>query len=282
MTIFVNSVLCGDALALLRGLPDACVDAGMTSPPYNKKEKQKGWLVANVVYDGFRDVMPEADYQDNQVAVLDELFRVTKPGGSFFYNHKVRWVGGRMLHPLQWLLRTRWTLRQEIVWDRGIAANIRGWRFWQVEERIYWLCKPAGTGRVIERELPSRFAKLTSVWRIRPERDNPHPAPYPVALPARALAAVLDGAGGVVIDPYAGSGTTLVAATLLGHAYVGLEVSPRYCEYARARVAAPEARTVAQFEAEVAGHRIAATFAQRKAARAHVRRFARGGKGGEV
>ena len=36
--------------------------------------------------------------------------------------------------PLDWL---RWT--QEIIWDRTIAGNIRGWRFWQVDERIYWL-----------------------------------------------------------------------------------------------------------------------------------------------
>ena len=85
--------------------------------PTTKKEKQKGWLVENVVYDTYRDVLPEADYQRQQVAVLDELYRVTKPGGSFFYNHKIRWKRGVMLHPMQWICQSRWQVRQEIVWD---------------------------------------------------------------------------------------------------------------------------------------------------------------------
>lgn len=69
--------------------------------------------------------------------MLNELYRITKPGGSFFYNHKIRWEKGLLLHPMDWLRKTNWIIRQEIIWDRMIAANIRGWRFWQVDERIY-------------------------------------------------------------------------------------------------------------------------------------------------
>lgn len=276
---YKNQIVHGDALDVLRQLPAACVDAGVTSPPYNKKEKQKGWLVENVVYDGYRDVLPEADYQQQQVAVLDELYRVTKPGGSFFYNHKIRWERGVMLHPMQWLSRTRWQVRQEIVWDRSIAANLRGWRFWQVEERIYWLCKPPATctnGRVIARELPSRYAKMTSIWRMRPEQNNPHPAPFPLVLPLRALAAVMDGKG-VVIDPYAGSGTTLLAAKLLGHHHLGIDISAGYCKHARERLAAPSAKERQCYQEEIAKHQVHKTFAERKANKEHVGRFA-GGK----
>ena len=86
--------------------------------------------------------MPENDYQAQQIQILNELYRTIKLGGSFFYNHKIRWERGELLHPMSWLSQTDWTIRQEIVWDRGLAANIRGWRFWQVEERIYWLYKP--------------------------------------------------------------------------------------------------------------------------------------------
>ena len=134
-----NELICADALAALKTLPAGVVSAGVTSPPYNKREKQKGWLVKNVVYAGAGDDMPEGDYQRNQIAVLNEIFRVMKPGGAFFYNHKIRWHNGNLLHPMDWLRKTRWTIRQEIIWDRAIAANIRGWRFWQVDERIYFL-----------------------------------------------------------------------------------------------------------------------------------------------
>jgi DNA modification methylase len=138
---FINQVICGDALEVLRKMPDESIDLGITSPPYNKKEKHGGWLVDKVRYKGYRDVMPEEEYQSWQVEVLNELYRVIKEGGSFFYNHKVRYEDGKMIHPLQWLMK---------------------WGFWQVEERIYWLVK----GK--PKELKPKHAKLTSIWESIP------------------------------------------------------------------------------------------------------------------
>ncbi|MDR3112396.1 MAG: site-specific DNA-methyltransferase [Elusimicrobiota bacterium] len=132
--------------------------------------------------------------------------------------------------------------KANIKWDRGIAANIRGWRFWQTEERIYWLYKPSFEGDLIGPELDSKDALLTSVWKIRPENKNPHPAPFPIELPVRCILAALDNKkcgivkNGVVIDPYSGSGTTLVAAKLLGHNYLGIEISGSYADYASSRL----------------------------------------------
>jgi DNA modification methylase len=131
---FINQVIHGDALEILKEIPDDSIDLGITSPPYNKKEKYGGWLVDKVKYKGYRDIMPEEEYQSWQVEVLNELYRIIKEGGSFFYNHK-------MMHPLQWLMK---------------------WRFWQVEERIYWLVKRK------PKELKPKHAKLTSIWENIP------------------------------------------------------------------------------------------------------------------
>ena len=178
-TLGEGKLIEGDTLNVLKKIDDDVVNVGVTSPPYNKQEKQKGWLVKNVVYDTYKDAVPEPEYQQHQVDVLNEIYRVTAPGGSFFYNHKLRWDRGNMYHPMDWLRKTEWTVKQEIIWDRVIAANIRGWRFWQVEERIYWLYKPIGN-YLIGKELKSSDAKLTSIWRGVPEdgRKNPHPAPF--------------------------------------------------------------------------------------------------------
>ena len=269
-----ESLLTGDSLARLRALPDASCDVGVTSPPYNKQENKKGWLVRNVQYKGASDKKEEGVYQREQIAVLDELFRVIKPGGAFFYNHKIRWERGEMLHPMAWLAQTKWTIRQEIVWDRQIAANIRGWRFWQVDERIYWLHKPSESGErgKIGEELESRHAKLTSVWRFSPERNNPHPAPYPLILPARAICAVTRDSPGVVIDPYCGSGTTLVAAKLLGHGFVGIDLSPEYIAMSEKRLATCETER-ACIEAELARHKVNGSFRERKQSGANVGKF---------
>jgi len=258
----LDKVVCGDALEQLRLLPDGSVEVGVTSPPYNKRENKKGWLVRNVVYSGATDNLPEDVYQESQVQVLNELFRITSAGGSFFYNHKTRWENGQLLHPMDWLRKTKWVIRQEIIWDRMIAANIRGWRFWQVDERIYWLYKPVG-GRMIGKELESRHALLTSIWRFSPERNNRHPAAFPLALPLRAIFSVMDDRKGVVIDPYCGSGTTLVAAKVLGHRYIGIDSSEEYVAYARDRLANFE-REVFLAQEELSKHVVNKTFEERK------------------
>ena len=233
---FLNKVICGDVLEVLKEIPDNSVDLGITSPPYNKKERNKGWLVDKVVYSGSKDVMDEEEYQEWQIEVLNELFRVTKEGGSFFYNHKIRWEKGRMIHPYEWVSKTKWVIRQEIIWNRKIAGNIRGWRFWQVDERIYWLYKPKD-GDLIGEELKPEHAKFTSVWEIRPESGfKNHPAPFPIELPTRIILSILDNRKGIVIDPFCGTGTTLVAAKLLGHDYIGIDISEEYVKFSENRL----------------------------------------------
>jgi len=260
---YQNKIFCGDALTILKSLPDEIIDVGVTSPPYNKGENKKGWLVTNVKYKGASDKLPEDLYQKNQVEVLDEIFRITKPGGSFFYNHKIRWERGRLLHPMDWLRKTRWIIRQEIIWDRMIAANIRGWRFWQVEERIYWLYKPRGNHYIGE-ELKPKHALLTSIWRFPPERENSHPAPFPLALPLRCIYSVMDEKkGGLVIDPYCGSGTTLVAAKILGHNFIGIDISKEYVEFSEKRLRNYKTEEKYANE-EIAKHIVVKTFKERK------------------
>lgn len=259
---YLNKIIQGDALTILKSLPDEIVDVGVTSPPYNKGENKKGWLVKNVKYSGATDKLPENEYQENQIDVLNEIYRITKQGGSFFYNHKIRWEKGILLHPMDWLRKTKWTIRQEIIWDRMIAANIRGWRFWQVEERIYWLYKPKGRNLIGE-ELKPKHALLSSIWRFPPERENPHPAPFPIELPVRVIFSIMDEKKGVVIDPYCGSGTTLAAAKILGHDFIGIEISDNYIKYTEERLKNydREAKTAKE---ETAKHIIMKTFKERK------------------
>lgn len=252
----------GDTLTTLKALPSASVDMGVTSPPYNKGGTA-GWLVKDVEYLGVPDKMSEERYQRSQVNVLNELFRIIKPGGSFFYNHKLRWDKGNMIHPMDWLRETDWTVRQEIVWDRSIAANIRGWRFWQTEERIYWLYKPVD-GKKTGKELLSKHALLTSVWRFTPERDNDHPAPFPLTLPYRAIYSIMDETAGTVIDPYVGSGTTGVAAKLLGHDFIGIDACEKYLHDTEERMDNLSSKDLKTARKERELHKVNKTYKDRK------------------
>ena len=260
----VNEIVQGDTLKVLKTFDSNFIDVGITSPPYNKQEKHKGWLVKNVKYDSYKDVKSEEKYQQEQINILNEIFRVIKTGGSFFYNHKTRWERGKMIHPMEWLTKTEWTVRQEIIWDRMIAANIRGWRFWQVDERIYWLYKPIKNNK-IGKELESKHALLTSIWRFSPVsgKKNPHPAPFPVTLPTRIIISILNDNDGIVLDPYCGSGTTLLAAKLLHKKFIGIDISEEYIKFSEQRLQNALSEKIA-VEEEIQKHIVQKTFKQRK------------------
>ncbi len=258
-----SKLILGDTLTELKKLPDNFFDVGVTSPPYNKQENKKGWLVKNVKYDKACDKKEEKQYQEEQIDVLNELFRIIKPGGSFFYNHKIRWEKGILFHPIQWISKTYWNLRQEIIWDRMIAANIRGWRFWQVDERIYWLYKPKNSKDFIGEELDSKHALLTSIWRFSPEQKIEHPAPFPLALPVRCIFSILNENKGWVIDPYCGSGTTCLAAQLLENPFIGIDISEEYLKIAQNRLQNYE-QELDSFYTELSKHKVNKTFEERK------------------
>ena len=230
----------GCSLELARELEDNSLDCIVTSPPYNKCG-QGGGLFRKIEYDTFNDTVPEEEYQRQQVALLNTLYQKTTEGGSLFYNHKVRYYKGGAISPWAWLTQTDWHIREEIVWNRGSGPEISGYRFIQTDERIYWLCKGAKHPR-----LPRECANWTSVWKFGPEMKNNHPAPYPLILPTRCIQAVMPEKG-VVLDPYNGSGTTGVAATLLGHDYIGFDLSRKYLNESRDRIENPTPRDIKKF-----------------------------------
>ena len=260
---FLNSVQAGRALEMLCHLPDNCIDVTVTSPPYNKQDSTYGWLVRTDRYSHYKDRRLESEYQKWQVEVLNELYRVTKPGGSLFYNHKTRWVDGLMIHPLEWIMHTSWILRQEIIWDRTLAANVRGWRFWQIDERIYWLYRPINN-HLVGQELKSCHAKMGSIWRIKPvSRNEKHPAAFPLELPLRAIFSMPGDGRKIILDPFCGTGTTLVAAKLLGHDYIGVDIAPDYVAHSRERLENYEVEQE-QAKAEISKHVVKDSFRKRK------------------
>ncbi len=213
----------------LEFLDDSTVDLIITSPPYNLGQEK--WPMGGngrtprekgIGYSEYEDTMPEEDYQAWQIECLKELYRVTKQGGSLFYNHKVRQNEGRLIHPIVWLQNTtRWQLRQEVIWDRTSTHNHTTTLFWPQDERIYWLTK--GTPR-----LPDKSINIPSVWReFGPIPKTNHPAPFTPALPRMILRA-MSKPGDIILDPFGGSMTTCLVASTMGYKSIGIDISEDY------------------------------------------------------
>lgn len=223
---FINKIIQGDCLEVMKQMPDKSVDLVVTSPPYNK-QAVGGKLVKKVKYNENKDTMPEKEYQEWQIKVLNECWRV---GNVMFYNHKIRYQNGKAIHPMEWILKTKWKLHQEIIWNRKITGNIRGWRCWNIDERIYWLVKEK------PKEISQELAQLTSIWDIRPETKIEHPAPFPIKIAERCIM-LGSKKNDTILDPFAGSGTTGVACMNLKRNYILIEKEEKYCEIARNRIA---------------------------------------------
>jgi len=242
------SVVQGDCLELMKALPDGCVDAVITSPPYNQlssllSEPSGMWgrtgsgrgFVENWQRMGYADDVPEEQYQQEQIAVFSEASRITRQSGSLFYNHQVRWRDGLLLHPVEWFKPRGWTLRQEIIWDRrgGMMFNAR--MFCRFDERILWFVR---SPKWIWNQA---YVGEGTIWPIPHEQEKEHPVAYPEQLPHICIGATTDECA-VVLDNYCGSGTTLVAAKKLGRHFLGFEISGEYCRIARDRLARIDAQ----------------------------------------
>lgn len=230
----------GDTLDVLPAI-GATVDLVVTSPPYNTlgaRSSDRGgmhggskWL-AKVDAVGYADDMSEEAYAEWQQDIADTLAAATRPGGSFFYNHKVRYRDGAPVHPIDIVRQfDGWNLKQEIVWSRGIGIAFNARMFCPSDERIYWMTKPGANYHWNQ----TSAADFT-VWKMRPEIGvDGHPCPYPTALPTKCIAATTD-PGDLVLDPFSGSGTTIHAAKAMGRKAIGIELDEAFCELTARRL----------------------------------------------
>jgi DNA modification methylase len=227
---------CGDCMEVLPSIRANSIDSTVTSPPYNQRidsfrpsgmHKENRWV--NKISAGYKDSMGEHVYQGWQAQVLDALFRITRPNGSCFYNHKCRWRDGAMLHPIDIVRRTQWKIRQELIWSRDGSVTLNARMFAPSDERIYWLRKGE------QWKWNQQSVGLLSVWRIKSQVDDEHCCAFPVEIPKRCIEATTD-KGDVVLDPFTGGGTTGVACVKTGRKFIGIEKEPKYFEIAVKRI----------------------------------------------
>lgn len=230
-------------------LDNFTADLILTSPPYNigskqpastgKRNKRLGTYDPKS-YRSIReypDSMPEDKYQESQIEFMAWARDHLSPGGTLAYNHKPRRRDGRMIHPMEWLLKAGGlVLMEEVIWDRGSTHNHCCKMMWPHTERVYIFRKPGGKYKLDNR---SHLQFRSDIWRIPPEQTGggkkDHNAPFPLALASHIVEA-WSMPGDVVMDPYAGSGTTAIAAIDRGRMFVGAERLKKYHTLANSRI----------------------------------------------
>ncbi|HNX26203.1 MAG TPA: site-specific DNA-methyltransferase [Phycisphaerae bacterium] len=238
----MNVIEQGDCIKILDSVEEPFADLVFADPPFNIGYK----------YDVYEDKLAYEEYYDWTEKWMAACTRVMKPDASFWiaigaeYAAEVRLIGRKL----------GLTLRNWIIWHYTFGQNTKK-KFARSHTHLFYFVKDSGrftfndkAVRVFsDREVYYHDKRANpqgripdDVWDEFPrlcgsfsEREGWHPCQMPESLLARIIR-TCSNVGDVVIDPFAGSGTTLVAAKKLSRRYFGTEISPQYVEGVRQRL----------------------------------------------
>jgi modification methylase len=253
----------GDAAEVMAKFSTGSIDLIVTSPPY--------WTA--VEYDAARSWPGYEAYLDDLQRVWNECARVLRPNGKLCINAPLLPIPKKLISQhTRHLKNIAADIEQEILRNTELARY--GLFVWQKQTSKMMFGSYPFPGNILENNTvefihvyvkpgaPPKFPRhvkasnrlsrtewldLTQqVWFMYPQdvkRGGAHPAPFPEKLPARLIrlysfAACENFAGEIVLDPFAGTGTTCVAAKRMGRRYVGIDVNRRYLHIAAARLRA--------------------------------------------
>jgi modification methylase len=251
---WIDRILVGDCIAELEKLPPGSVDAIFADPPYNLQ--LEGALTrpdqsrVDAVDDAWDQFESFAAYDAFTRAWLLACRRVLKPTGTLWVigsYHNIFRVGAVLQDLGFWILN-------DIVWRKtNPMPNFKGRRFQNAHETLIWASRSQeAKGYTFNYDALKAFnedLQMRSDWtiplctgaeRLKDSKGNKvHPTQKPEALLYRVLLSSTS-PGDVVLDPFAGTGTTAAVAKRLGRHYVGIERDRTYASAAEARIAAIE------------------------------------------
>lgn len=249
---YTDSIICGDSETILSALPDNCVDIIITSPPYN--------FGLGYESDELEDTRQWEQYLQKLFAVFSEGVRVLKWGGRFIVNVQPLFSEYIPIHHIisHFFMEQKLIWKGEILWEKNnYNCKYTSWGSWKSPSSPYlkytWefievYCKgdlkKAGEKETIDITDDEFKSWVVAKWSIATERrmkQYNHPAMFPEELVERCLK-LFSYQGDVVLDPFNGAGTTTAVAERLGRHYVGIDISPRYCETAEKRLREQKAK----------------------------------------
>lgn len=241
-----NQIFCHDAVDKMKEWPSSCIDVCITDPPYNIAKKKRGlsWAFSShVTMESEWDRFLDGDYAAFTHNWMKEVCRVTKTNGNIFVfgsYHNIYLIGA-IAHKLN--LR----VINSIIWAKPNAQpNITCRMFTESTEQIIWLCNNAQDKAKnwtfnyhVAKEL-NGGKQMRNFWQIptvsmSERKYGKHPSQKPLVLMERLILSATSPAE-LVLDCFAGSGSTLVACKKLGRHFVGIERDKKYCDIAHARL----------------------------------------------
>lgn len=250
-TFFLDQIVYGDSLHLLSLLPDQSIDLIFADPPYNLQLKRSltrpDHSHVNAVTEAWDQFESFTAYDTFCTQWLTECKRILKPTGSLWVigsYHNIFRLGTLLQNLGFWILN-------DIVWIKpNPMPNFHGTRFNNAHETLIWAItheKAKYTFHYQNMKIFNDDKQMRSDWyipictgteRLRDKENGQrvHPTQKPEALLQRILLATSN-YGDIVLDPFAGSGTSAVLAKRFGRHFIAFEKDAYYVEQATIRLA---------------------------------------------
>lgn len=244
---FINKVILGDAIEVMKKIPDNSVDMTFADPPFNLGKR----------YNNYNDKKNIGEYLGWCNLWLNEMVRITKPTGSIFVHNIPRWLTffashlneiAYFRHWIAWnamgapLGKTLLPNHYGILW---YTKDPKDFKFYDIRGQ-HPRCRKCG---IIQQDYGGKKDQLhpigplisdvwTDIHRIRHrKRRDEHPCQLPIHLLERLILMTTD-EDDVVLDPFIGTGTSAVAAKRLGRRYIAIDIDSKYVEITRKNIEA--------------------------------------------
>jgi len=223
------------------------IDLIVTSPPYN----------VDIHYNSFSDDIPYEKYLEFTEKWLKKAYLLSKNDGRLCLNIPLDKSKGRKEAGFQSVYadivaiakNVGWKYFSTIIWNEGNVSRRTAWGSW-LSARAPYVIAPVEVIIVFYKESWQKLNKGVSditkeefmewtngLWSFSGEKRTKigHPAPFPLELPKRCIK-LFSYVGDTVLDPFLGSGTTLIACALYNRKGIGVEIDEKYCELAKKRI----------------------------------------------
>lgn len=220
------------------------IDLIVTSPPYN----------VDIRYNSYDDRIAYDVYLEFTRRWLERAYRLVKDDGRLCLNIPLdKNKGGQQSVYADIVTIAKeigWKYHSTIVWNEQNISRRTAWGSWLSASAPYVIA-PVEMIVILYKRLWKKLSKnresditkeefmewTNGVWNFTGESKKRigHPAPFPVELPRRGIK-LFTFVGDTILDPFLGSGTTLVACALTNRKGIGVEIDSNYCEIAKQRL----------------------------------------------